>query len=166
MSNKKKKPIYQEDYDDLINSRGNDSPLSAEAKKALGQPDKNISKNGEKKTDYNSVKDSQRNKENLNTLSSDTQEFTNSSGKNNRSGEQNGKAFSKKENPIKGSVEKNPLGGKDFEKTYEKLGVDFDKLYYESSTYLLGKDIIQKGVEKKVLQQTSPLTIMMALAPI
>ncbi|MGE8300895.1 MAG: arginine--tRNA ligase, partial [Sphingobacterium paramultivorum] len=32
-----------------------------------------------------------------------------------------------------------------FEKTYKQLGVDFDKYYYESNTYLLGKDIIQEG---------------------
>ncbi len=37
-----------------------------------------------------------------------------------------------------------------FEKTYRQLGVDFDKFYYESDTYLLGKDIIQEGLEKNV----------------
>lgn len=37
-----------------------------------------------------------------------------------------------------------------FEKTYKQLGVDFDKYYYESDTYLLGKDIIQEGLEKGV----------------
>lgn len=37
-----------------------------------------------------------------------------------------------------------------FEKTYKQLGVDFDKFYYESETYLLGKDIIQEGLEKGV----------------
>nr|WP_288812177.1 arginine--tRNA ligase [uncultured Sphingobacterium sp.] len=37
-----------------------------------------------------------------------------------------------------------------FEKTYKQLGVDFDKYYYESNTYLLGKDIIQEGLEKGV----------------
>lgn len=34
-----------------------------------------------------------------------------------------------------------------FESTYERLGVSFDKLYYESNTYLLGKDMIEKGLE-------------------
>lgn len=34
--------------------------------------------------------------------------------------------------------------------TYKKLGVDFDKFYYESDTYLLGKDIIQEGLDKGV----------------
>ncbi len=34
-----------------------------------------------------------------------------------------------------------------FEQTYKSLGVSFDKLYYESDTYLLGKDFIEKGLE-------------------
>lgn len=33
-----------------------------------------------------------------------------------------------------------------FDVTYNRLGVDFDKLYYESSTYLEGKDQIEKGL--------------------
>jgi len=37
-----------------------------------------------------------------------------------------------------------------FERTYNRLGVDFDKYYYESDTYLLGKDIIQEGLDKGV----------------
>ncbi|MFC3197782.1 arginine--tRNA ligase [Parapedobacter deserti] len=37
-----------------------------------------------------------------------------------------------------------------FEQTYGRLGVDFDKYYYESNTYLLGKDIIQEGLDKGV----------------
>ena len=37
-----------------------------------------------------------------------------------------------------------------FEQTYKKLGVDFDKYYYESNTYLLGKDIIEDGLQKGV----------------
>ncbi|MFB2118653.1 arginine--tRNA ligase [Parapedobacter sp. 2B3] len=37
-----------------------------------------------------------------------------------------------------------------FEQTYTRLGVDFDKYYYESDTYLLGKDIINEGLEKGV----------------
>jgi arginyl-tRNA synthetase len=39
---------------------------------------------------------------------------------------------------------------KGFEVTYKTLGVDFDKYYYESNTYLLGKDIIEEGLAKKV----------------
>ncbi len=34
-----------------------------------------------------------------------------------------------------------------FNTTYENLGVTFDKLYYESETYLLGKDIVQQGLD-------------------
>jgi len=37
-----------------------------------------------------------------------------------------------------------------FEKTYKQLGVNFDKFYYESNTYLLGKDIIQEGLDSGV----------------
>ncbi len=37
-----------------------------------------------------------------------------------------------------------------FDKTYDALGVDFDKNYYESKTYLLGKDNVQKGLEDGV----------------
>ena len=37
-----------------------------------------------------------------------------------------------------------------FEKTYDDLGVGFDKLYYESETYLLGKDIVDEGLAKGV----------------
>ena len=37
-----------------------------------------------------------------------------------------------------------------FAETYTNLGVDFDTYYYESNTYLLGKDIIEQGLEKGV----------------
>ena len=37
-----------------------------------------------------------------------------------------------------------------FDQTYQKMGVNFDKFYYESDTYLLGKDIIQEGLENGV----------------
>ena len=37
-----------------------------------------------------------------------------------------------------------------FDKTYSDLGVDFDSAYYESNTYLLGKDIINQGLKNKV----------------
>ncbi|OYU95918.1 MAG: arginine--tRNA ligase [Bacteroidetes bacterium B1(2017)] len=37
-----------------------------------------------------------------------------------------------------------------FDVTYKKLGVSFDKYYYESNTYLLGKEIVQEGLEKNV----------------
>jgi len=37
-----------------------------------------------------------------------------------------------------------------FEETYKRLGVDFDHVQYESNTYLLGKDLIQKGLDSGV----------------
>lgn len=37
-----------------------------------------------------------------------------------------------------------------FAQTYKKLGVDFDKIYYESNTYILGKEIIEEGLKKNV----------------
>lgn len=42
---------------------------------------------------------------------------------------------------------------KGFDKTYASLGVDFDKLYYESNTYLLGKEVIKEGLSKDVFFQ-------------
>ena len=39
---------------------------------------------------------------------------------------------------------------KGFEVTYTNLGVDFDTYYYESDTYLLGKDVVAEGLEKGV----------------
>lgn len=38
-----------------------------------------------------------------------------------------------------------------FDETYRKLGVDFDRIYYESETYKLGKDIVGVGLSKNVL---------------
>ena len=37
-----------------------------------------------------------------------------------------------------------------FDITYKNLGVNFDQLYYESDTYLLGKDVVAQGLEKGV----------------
>ena len=42
---------------------------------------------------------------------------------------------------------------KGFDTTYHQMGVDFDKLYYESETYLLGKDEVMKGVEQGIFFQ-------------
>jgi len=39
---------------------------------------------------------------------------------------------------------------KGFDETYKKMGVDFDRIYYESETYLLGKEIVQEGLSKSV----------------
>ncbi|MEC5142781.1 arginine--tRNA ligase [Chitinophaga sp. 212800010-3] len=38
-----------------------------------------------------------------------------------------------------------------FDETYKRLGIDFDKMYYESETYLLGKDLVAEGLAKGVL---------------
>jgi arginyl-tRNA synthetase len=38
-----------------------------------------------------------------------------------------------------------------FDVTYEKMGVNFDKLYYESETYILGKDLVIEGLQKGIL---------------
>jgi arginyl-tRNA synthetase len=40
-----------------------------------------------------------------------------------------------------------------FAKTYENLGVDFDSYYYESNTYLLGKEVVQFGLEKGIFEK-------------
>jgi len=39
---------------------------------------------------------------------------------------------------------------KGFESTYKAMGVDFDKLYYESTTFLTGKNLVEAGLEKGV----------------
>lgn len=38
-----------------------------------------------------------------------------------------------------------------FDETYRRLGVDFDKIYYESDTYLEGKDLVLGGIEKGIM---------------
>jgi|TARA_R110002012_G_scaffold321121_2_gene547513 arginyl-tRNA synthetase len=40
-----------------------------------------------------------------------------------------------------------------FDATYENIGVDFHKNYYESDTYLLGKDFIEQGLQKGVFEK-------------
>ena len=40
---------------------------------------------------------------------------------------------------------------KGFDETYQRIGADFDKVYYESETYLLGKKFVEMGLEKGVL---------------
>ncbi|MDX2049234.1 MAG: arginine--tRNA ligase [Chitinophagaceae bacterium] len=37
-----------------------------------------------------------------------------------------------------------------FDETYKRIGSDFDKVYYESDTYLLGKKLVEDGLKKKV----------------
>lgn len=40
-----------------------------------------------------------------------------------------------------------------FNETYKRLGVNFDHIYYESETYLLGKELVMEGLEKEVLKR-------------
>ena len=40
-----------------------------------------------------------------------------------------------------------------FDETYNRLGIHFDKTYYESNTYLLGKSLVQEGLDKGVFQR-------------
>lgn len=52
-----------------------------------------------------------------------------------------------------------------FDVTYNLLGVDFDKIYYESKTYLLGKDIIEQGLAKGVLKKRPDNSVFIDLTP-
>lgn len=52
-----------------------------------------------------------------------------------------------------------------FDKTYKRMGVAFDKIYYESETYLLGKRIVQEGLAKGVLFQKEDGSIWADLIP-
>ncbi|MEC9065165.1 MAG: arginine--tRNA ligase [Bacteroidota bacterium] len=50
-----------------------------------------------------------------------------------------------------------------FKDTYNKLGVSFDKNYYESETYLLGKEIVNNGLEKKVFYKKEDSSVWVDL---
>ncbi|MES2277141.1 MAG: arginine--tRNA ligase [Bacteroidota bacterium] len=52
-----------------------------------------------------------------------------------------------------------------FDKTYKALGVNFDKFYYESNTYLLGKDIVEEGLEKGVFFKKPDGSVWIDLTP-
>jgi len=51
-----------------------------------------------------------------------------------------------------------------FEVTYKNLGVGFDKFYYESQTYLLGKDIIEEGLAKGVFYRKEDNSVWIDLS--
>ncbi|MDP5089569.1 MAG: arginine--tRNA ligase [Saprospiraceae bacterium] len=53
-----------------------------------------------------------------------------------------------------------------FDYTYKLLGVHFDKLYYESETYLLGKDIVQAGIEKSVFYKEADGSVWIDLTDV
>jgi len=50
-----------------------------------------------------------------------------------------------------------------FEVTYNKIGSDFSKTYYESNTYLLGKELVNEGLNKKVFYQKEDSSVWIDL---
>lgn len=50
-----------------------------------------------------------------------------------------------------------------FDATYQRIGTDFDKVYYESNTYLLGKDLVDKGLAEKVFYQKEDQSVWIDL---
>ena len=51
-----------------------------------------------------------------------------------------------------------------FTSTYTRLGVDFDKNYYESSTYLLGKEVVEIGLERGVFYKKEDSSVWVDLS--
>ncbi len=54
---------------------------------------------------------------------------------------------------------------KGFDETYKKLGVDFDKIYYESDTYKVGKDIVLEALKNNHLYRNTDSSIWADLTP-
>jgi arginyl-tRNA synthetase len=52
-----------------------------------------------------------------------------------------------------------------FAQTYKTLGVDFDSYYYESNTYLLGKEVVQLGLEKGIFEKDPDGSVWIDLTP-
>ena len=52
-----------------------------------------------------------------------------------------------------------------FDETYRRLGVDFDKIYYESDTYLEGKDLVLSGLEKGEMYRKEDGSVWADLTP-
>lgn len=52
---------------------------------------------------------------------------------------------------------------KGFEVTYKNIGVDFDSYYYESNTYLLGKDVVEEGLKKGVFYRKEDSSVWIDL---
>ena len=50
-----------------------------------------------------------------------------------------------------------------FDITYKKVGADFDKAYYESNTYLLGKKIVEEGLQKNIFVQDEDASVWIDL---
>lgn len=51
-----------------------------------------------------------------------------------------------------------------FDKTYKELGISFDKIYYESQTYLLGKSLVEEGLEKGIFFRKEDNSVWIDLA--
>jgi arginyl-tRNA synthetase len=51
-----------------------------------------------------------------------------------------------------------------FNETYKKLGVDFDKIYYESDTYKTGRDLVYKALQKDLLYENGDSSIWVDLS--
>lgn len=52
-----------------------------------------------------------------------------------------------------------------FEQTYKRMGISFDKIYYESDTYLLGKELVIKGLEDGVFYRNQDGSVWCDLTP-
>src|SRR5690606_33969406 len=52
-----------------------------------------------------------------------------------------------------------------FEATYKNIGVDFDCNYYESNTYLLGKDVVEEGLAKGIFYKKEDHSVWIDLTP-
>jgi arginyl-tRNA synthetase len=52
-----------------------------------------------------------------------------------------------------------------FDETYTKLGVDFDKIYYESDTYKVGKEIVLSALKDNILYRNEDSSIWADLTP-
>lgn len=52
-----------------------------------------------------------------------------------------------------------------FDVTYKELGVDFDKIYYESETYLVGKDEVLRGLNEGIFTQRDDQSVWADLTP-
>lgn len=52
-----------------------------------------------------------------------------------------------------------------FDETYKRLGVNFDKIYYESNTYLEGKSKVEEGLEKGIFYRRSDNSVWADLTP-
>ncbi len=52
-----------------------------------------------------------------------------------------------------------------FDETYKRMGVDFDKIYYESNTYLEGKELVEKGLAEGIFYRKEDGSVWADLTP-